>query len=61
MQENELNMSKVTESEAVRMAGYTRMSLFRKRREGLLPFERDFLTGRISYKVADLLNLGKTR
>jgi hypothetical protein len=61
MQENEINMSRVTDSEAVKIAGYTRMSLFRKRRNGELNFERDLLTGRISYRVADLLNLSKTR
>ena len=60
MQELELN-SKVTDLEATKIAGYSRISLFRKRREGLLPFERDFLTGRISYRVSDLLNLGRAK
>lgn len=61
MQENEMNVGRVTAVEAAGIAGCSRMTIFRKRRNGELPFERDSQTGRISYQLPDLLKIGQTR
>jgi DNA-binding transcriptional MerR regulator len=44
----------VSESDASHITGLSPRTLLRRRRAGLLPFERDKDTGRISYRLVDL-------
>jgi predicted DNA-binding protein (UPF0251 family) len=53
--EHESKTEKLTQNEALALTGYSRSTLYRKRKNGELKWSRDSVTGRLIYLVTTSL------